>query len=188
MKLSERNLAALPAPEKGNKVYYDLEGRGNVRGFGLRVTEAGARSWTLDYSDTAGKRRRATLARWPDLSLAQARIRAGQFHAAMAKGEAGPLEAKRVAREQARGEQLRREREKTVAELVELWMTTYARLHKRATSLKNDRSILGAHILPALGATNVAEVTRDDVRKLHASLSDKRVQANRVHYVVGREG
>ena len=60
-------------------------------------------------------------------------------------------------------------------------MTTYARLHKRATSLKNDRSILGAHILPALGATNVAEVTRDDVRKLHASLSDKRVQANRVH-------
>jgi hypothetical protein len=45
LKLNERTLAALPKPDKRNQIiYYDLEGRGNVRGLGLRVTATGARS------------------------------------------------------------------------------------------------------------------------------------------------
>ena len=86
----------LEAPREGQQDLLRPRGPRQCARIGLRVTEAGARSWTLDYSDTAGKRRRATLARWPNLSVEQARAKAGQFHAAMAKGEAGPLEAKRA--------------------------------------------------------------------------------------------
>jgi hypothetical protein len=44
-RLTDRAVKSLPAPEAGNKVYYD----DLVRGFGLRVTTAGARSFVLDY-------------------------------------------------------------------------------------------------------------------------------------------
>jgi len=183
LKLNERTLAALPAPDKRNQIiYYDLEGRGNVRGLGLRVTANNARSWTMDYTDAAGKRRRATLARWPDLTLEQARTRASEFHSAMARGEGGPLEAKRAAREQAQAEQMRREHDKTVAQLAQLWMEGHARLHKSPVSQVNDRSILNRHILPRLGSMKVADVTSDDVEALHTALVEKTpTQANRVH-------
>jgi integrase len=180
-KLSERALKTLPAPAKGNKVFYDIEGRGNVRGLGFRVTAAGARSWTLDYTDAAGKRRRATLARWPDLTLEQARTKASEFHTAIAKGGVGPLEAKRVAREAAQAELARREHDKTVAQLAEVWMETHAKVHKQPTSLRTDRSMLRCHILPRFGAMKIADVTTDEVEALHGHLSGTPIMANRVH-------
>lgn len=181
MKLIERTLETLPLPDgRSQIIYYDLEGRGNVRGLGFRIT-ATARSWTLDYTDAAGKRRRATLARYPDLSLEQARHKASEFHTAMAKGAAGPLEAKRAAREAARVELIQRQRDKTMAELAELWMESHAKLHKRASSISNDRSALQLHILPRLGSMQVAEVTKKDVKALHANLASIPIQANRVH-------
>ena len=179
MKLTERILATLPAPAKGNKVYYDAEGRGNVRGLGLRVTAAGARSWTMDYTDVAGKRRRATLSRYPDLSLEQARHKANKFHTDMAQGEAGPLEAKRIERAQAQAELAARERDKTISELAEIWME-HAKLHKRASSQASDRSML-KHILPRLGSMKVAQVTSEDIEALHVDLANIPVQANRTH-------
>jgi hypothetical protein len=47
------------------------------------------------------------------------------------EAKVAPRESKRAAREQAQGEQMRRECEKTVAQLAELWMQSHARLHKR---------------------------------------------------------
>jgi integrase len=181
LKLSERNLATLTAPAKGNRVYYDLEGRGNVRGLGLRVTAAGARSWTLDYTGAAGKRQRATLARWPDLTLEQARAKASKARNTMAEGGGGPLETKRRMREQAQAEEQAREHDKTIAELAEIWMDAHARVHKRPSSVRNDRSILNRHLLPAFGSMKVSDVTTDDVEALHVQLADIPAQANRVH-------
>jgi integrase len=181
LKLSERNVATLPAPAKGNRVYYDLEGRGNVRGLGLRVTTAGARSWTLDYTGGAGKRRRATLARWPDLSLEQARAKANELHSTIARGEGGPLETRRAKLAQEQAEQTRREQDKTIAQLAELWQENHARLRKRASSQRNDRSVLNRHILPRFGSMKISDVTADDVEALHVQLADIPSQANRVH-------
>ena len=135
----------------------------------------------MDYTDAAGRRRRATLARWPDLSLEQARHKASEFHTAMARGEAGPLEAKRAEREAAQKELARREHDKTVAQVAQLWMEDHG-LKKRLSSQASDRSALRRHILPRLGPMKVADVTGDDVEALHAALVEKTpIQANRVH-------
>ena len=46
-----------PAPATGNKIYYDTE----VKGFGLRVTAAGAKSFILNYYTNSGRERRYTI-------------------------------------------------------------------------------------------------------------------------------
>ena len=51
---------------------------------------------------------------------------------------------------------------------------------KRASSLRNDRSMLERIILPRLGQKRVTEVTRRDVETLHLSLITTPYQANRV--------
>ena len=44
-KLNQKLIEKLPPPKKGNHIVYD----GEVRGFGLRVTAAGVKSFVLDY-------------------------------------------------------------------------------------------------------------------------------------------
>ena len=44
-KLTHKIVAGLPAPERGSRIFYDTD----VRGFGCRVTAAGARSFILNY-------------------------------------------------------------------------------------------------------------------------------------------
>jgi hypothetical protein len=101
----------------------------------------------MDYTDAAGKRRRATLARWPDLTLEQARHKASESHTSIANGEGGPLEAKRAKRDAALAEQRQREHDKTVAEVAALWMDNHARIHNRPKSVSTAQSILDCHIL-----------------------------------------
>ena len=54
----------LPAPERGNKVYFD----GKPAGFGVRVTAAGVKAYVLDYRVKAsGQQRRITIGGVPEL-------------------------------------------------------------------------------------------------------------------------
>ena len=53
-RLTDRLVKLLPAPVRGNKIAYDTE----VRGFGCRVTAAGARSFVLGYRTKGGRERR----------------------------------------------------------------------------------------------------------------------------------
>jgi hypothetical protein len=45
MRLTDKIVKALPVPERGNKITYDDE----PKGFGCRVTAAGARAFILNY-------------------------------------------------------------------------------------------------------------------------------------------
>jgi integrase len=69
MSLSDRTVAALAPPERGQKFYAD---RG-IPGFGVRISQGGARSFVLTIGD---ERRRITIGRYPMVSLAQAREKA----------------------------------------------------------------------------------------------------------------
>lgn len=180
MKLTPRNVDALPAPESGNKVYYDLEGRGSVRGLGLRVTAAGSRAWVLNYSNRAGKQRRYTIGEYPNLSLAQARAEAGRLRGDIRSGH-DPIEGKHEERRRAQEERAAQQRAITIAMLAEQWFVRHASLHKRPTSQREDRRVLDRHILPRLGAKKVTEVSRGDVEALMAALAETPIQANRIH-------
>jgi hypothetical protein len=70
MRLTDQVVKRLPSPPRGNKVHYDDV----VKGFGCRVTSAGAKSFILNYRRKSdGLERRTTLGSYPDWGTASAR-------------------------------------------------------------------------------------------------------------------
>ena len=56
-KLTDSAVKRLPIPKSGNRIHYDPD----VKGFGCRVTSAGARSFVLNYRTRGGRERRFTI-------------------------------------------------------------------------------------------------------------------------------
>ena len=56
-KLTDAVVQALPLPAKGSRIFYDL----GVKGFGIRITSAGARAFVLNYRTRLGRERRFTI-------------------------------------------------------------------------------------------------------------------------------
>src|SRR5262245_17917573 len=75
-KLSEETIRRLPVPETGNRVFYfaraKLQGAVAPRGFGVRVTAAGARSFVLNYRAKTGVERRFTIGTSPEWTALKA--------------------------------------------------------------------------------------------------------------------
>ena len=61
-RLTDGSVRRLPAPLNGNRIAYDEE----VKGFGVRVTAAGAKAFILNYR-AEGRERRITLGSFPGL-------------------------------------------------------------------------------------------------------------------------
>lgn len=81
LKLTALTVANAKPAAHGRTEYWDA----TLPGFGLRVTEKGAKSWTVMYR-VNGKQRRATLGAYPALSLSDARDRARELLRAAEKG------------------------------------------------------------------------------------------------------
>lgn len=75
MRLTDLAIRSLPAPEKGQKTYFDDA----MKGFGIRVSQGGSKSFVVMYGP---QRRLKTLARFPDTSLKDAKIAARGFFVA----------------------------------------------------------------------------------------------------------
>ncbi len=67
-RLMDRVVKALPLPKSKTCITYDAE----LKGFGVRITPAGARSFILNYR-IKGRERRYTIGSYPDWSVAAAR-------------------------------------------------------------------------------------------------------------------
>src|SRR5918911_231670 len=94
-KFDDRFVRELQAPPTGNRVHYD-RGKDPVRGFGVRVTAAGAKSFVLNYT-IAGRERRLTIGGYPAWSVAAAREEAKSLRRKIDSGE-DPLAAKEAER------------------------------------------------------------------------------------------
>ena len=70
-----RPCEGLEAPSSGNRIFYDQD----VKGFGCRVTAAGARSFILYYRTRGGRERRFTIGRFPEWKTAAARAEAADL-------------------------------------------------------------------------------------------------------------
>src|SRR5215204_971965 len=81
VKLTALTVANAKAPAKGRVEYWDA----SLGGFGLRVTDKGAKSWTVLYR-FRGQLRRVTLGKYPALSLADARDKARDALQSIEKG------------------------------------------------------------------------------------------------------
>jgi integrase len=154
-------------PEAKTRILWDSQ----VRGLGARVTEAGVKSYILNYR-VAGRERRATLARCSELSLRAARERAGRELAAIRAGESDPLERQREARSVP-----------TVADGLDRFFGEFApervRLGRMTPRTVEDYGYAAkGYIRPALGLLKVKAVTRQHVERMVSRLPP--TQRNRV--------
>ncbi len=87
-KVTKARLDALPTPAAGQLFLRDSE----VRGFAVRVSAAGAKTFVLERR-IHGKNRRLTVGRYPDISVEQARLEAQKLIGKIAIGINPRLEA-----------------------------------------------------------------------------------------------
>lgn len=163
MRITEKLIAKLERPETGNAITFDPE----VPGFGVRVTANGIISFILNYRFRS-RQRRYTIGRFPELTATAARARAVQLRGRIADGHDPLLE-----REQA-------QTEPTVADLAKQYLERYGSVHKRLSSLRNDKYMLTGIIVPRIGDLRVGAINRRDIESLHATLKSTPYQANRV--------
>ncbi len=152
-RLDDKVVRTLAAPPTGNRIAYDSE----TKGFGIRVTAAGAKAFILNYR-SAGRERRYTIGSFPDWGVSAARDKAKELKRRVDNGEdpMGERHAERAA--------------PTIADLAERFEAEHL-TKRRATTAKDYASILRGHILPALGTVKVADLRHADVEKLHRRIA-----------------
>jgi integrase len=170
--LTDALIRALTASGAGRLEYADTRSSG----LALRVTAAGAKSWSFRFRDpVSGRPARFSIGPYPAVSLADARERADQLRRAVANGE-NPIERKRHERSEAP--------RKTFQYLADRYMTEHARRFKRSAD-EDDRR-LKLHILPKWGRRNYEKISRGDVIELIEELiaAGTPSLANSVHALV----
>ena len=131
---------------------------------GVRVTAAGAKAFVLDYFDAGGTRRRITLGRPGEMSLAQARDRGSRELAAIRDGGPDIVERRRKALEAPR-----------VADLIHQFLTVegparIARGRMTERTMAGYRHQCGKYVLPIIGGLRVADVKRGHIEGMVAPL------------------
>lgn len=141
-----------------------------VRGFGVRVSPAGAKAYVLKYRTRSGRVRWRSYGRTDgDLSLEQAR--------ALAEGDRGIVAAG--------GDPLREidaaKKAETVGEVGERFLADLTARPKpaKAPTVRLYRLAFDQHIRPVLGAVAIADVTDEDAARLHRRLSATPYMGNR---------
>lgn len=162
-RLTETAVKELGKPPSGNRITYDPE----LKGFGVRVTSAGAKAFVLNYR-AGGRERRYTIGSWPDWKVAAARDEAKRLKKLIDVGE-DPM-----------AERHEQRAAPTINELADRFEAEH--LSKRRFSTARDyRSMLKLYIRPRLGRMKVADVRHADVERLHAFVARAApVRANRV--------
>ena len=169
IKLTDRAARGLSPPQQGNRIAYDEE----VRGFGLRVTAGGAKSFILNYR-VGGHERRITIGGYPDWPVAAARERARSLKRRVNLGD-DPMQERHDERTAP-----------TVADLCDCFERDY--LPKRRPATQRDYlSILNIYVRPKLARTKVADLLHSDIDLLHREISKRApYRANRTVAVISR--
>jgi integrase len=137
----------------------------DVRGVELRVSAKGTKSWRLHYTRRSdGKRRVIGLASYPALSLKNARAKARSLQGQIENAEARADPA-------AKAQAIRNA--ETFTELAAEWVERHGMPNKGERTLRDDRSMLDRHILPAIGTMKAVEITKRDVIRLLDTVAAK---------------
>jgi integrase len=169
LRITEKTIRSLKAPETGNRIYYDEQ----LGGFGVRVTAGGALSFVLTYW-TRGRQRRHTIGRHPETNATAAREEAIRLRDEIRRG-GDPLREKEQRREAP-----------TIADLYNDYIERHAKIHLRPNTIRSAEGMARKHILPKIGRIKVADLTRRDVEELHNSVKDSPYQANRVRALLSK--
>jgi integrase len=164
VRLTTRFVDSIPAPATGSITKWDAE----TKGFGVRITAGGARSFFINYR-VDGIERRHTIGRHPTWSAEAARDEAKELRRRIDQG-GDPAAEKRERREAP-----------TIQDLVDRYLEEH--LPTLAVREHPDQRRILAEIAEHLGKdTKVAAIHHGDVTAMHRTItgSGRPVRANRI--------
>jgi integrase len=169
-----------PSSDGKQRLVWDAD----LKGFGLRVTPAGSAAFILNYRVRgSGISRRYTIgaaASWQAKNGVW-RFRPGAWSAAAARNRAKALATIVDAGGDPQGELHEHRQAPTVHELTERYLGEHASVKKRASSVREDVSLLNQWVRPELGNRKVRDVMHEDIEALHRRISKATPhRANRV--------
>jgi integrase len=165
-KLSEETVKRLPVPERGNRVTYfagaTIQGAKAPRGFGVRVTAAGARAFVLNYR-LRGREHRFTIGAWPDWSALKAVREARNLRQRIDRGE-NPIADRAPSPATA-----------SVAAILDEFVARYVRNPKqplRERTADEYESAFIRLVKPRIGKLGIYEVRRSHIIKMLDEIED----------------
>jgi integrase len=174
--LTDTFCKSTPAPATGRTEWADIR----CAGLELRVTSAGARSWTFRFRDPTSRRTlRASIGSYPDIGLSAARKKADDLRGKVADG-VNPIEARRQERADSQS--------RTFETLADRYMAEHARRHKRPRSVEEDDRNLKKHVLSKWGKRDYRKIRRADAIDLIEGIvaAGTHTAANRVHALISK--
>ena len=170
-RLTDDFARSVPAPTAlKSKIHYDAQ----VKGFGLRVTKAGARAFVLNYR-ADGVERRLTIGSYPDWKVSTARKEATRLKRLVDQGE-DPM-----------GERHEDRAAPTMSNLCDRYVTEHAP-RKRENSRREDEALIKRWIKPEFGTRKVSDIRHADVDALHRKITDHGtpIRANRTMALISK--
>ena len=169
-RLTDKAVKALPAPARGNQISYDTE----IKGFGARVTAAGAIAFIINYRRKSdGLERRYTIESRPDWSVAAAREEAKRLKRQSMAAATPLVSMSRIAPHQP----------------LPSVCPVRRRAHRQAAAAHANR--ISGHRpqqhLPALGKMKVTSVEFEHIERPHAEVTKRApILANRALAVTAK--
>ncbi len=165
VRLTDNMVRKALSPSRGQEILWDTE----VKGFGVRLTPQGAKSFVLDYRAGA-RQRRVTIGAYPDWTVAAARKAAKDLKRDI-DGGTDPQNEKKTQRDAP-----------TMRELWGRYKTEWLPQKAKTTQI-DEVSIWEKIILPKLGKEKIGEIGPMDIDALHREVTNVRgtpIRANRV--------
>ena len=163
-KLSEETIKHLPIPDSGNRVTYFagdiIQGARVPRGFGVRVTAAGARAFVLNYR-LRGREHRFTIGAWPDWSALKAVREARDLRQRIDRGE-NPIQDRAPSPGQM-----------TVTSMLDDFVARHVRNNNQPLRSANEyESAFNRLVKPRIGKLGIYEIRRSHVIKMLDQIED----------------
>lgn len=165
IKLNEETIKRLPIPEKGNRITYFpsavLQGTQVPRGFGVRVTASGAKSFIINYR-IKGDEYRCTIGSYPDWSALRAVREARNLRQRIDRGE-NPLDDRK-----------RLPTGKTVSGLLDEFLERYVQKEAKLRTAYPIKRGFDQLVKPPIGKIGIYELRRSDVAQMLDKVADER--------------
>lgn len=162
-RITKRSVDSLQRePDKDRVFLWDKD----LAGFGVVLMPSGKKKYVVQYRH-AGRSRRMNLGEHGRLTPDEARSRAKEILGDVAKDK-DPIEERRAKRS-----------EQPFRELAANYMRLHVKIKCSARTWEEYDRLLRLHILPAIGADKVSQVTPAKVTRMHAKMAETPAAANR---------